>query len=116
MLSLRLKGKWSFRQRQAFHYDSVCIIYPLPYSCTYFHIFIVKAARFLYFGCLMPKGEKLIGQRKRTAPPPCFLKTFSNLKSFAKTLLTAKGRIFSGVAFNLAKGKAFHKGRESFKT
>jgi hypothetical protein len=44
----------------------------------------------------MPKGEKLIGQSKRTAPPPCFLKTFSKLGSFAKTLLTAKRRTFQG--------------------
>jgi hypothetical protein len=47
----------------------------------------------------MPKGEKLISQSKRTAPPPCFLKTFSNLKLVAKTLLTARGRTFSGGAF-----------------
>jgi hypothetical protein len=47
----------------------------------------------------MAKGEKLIGQSKRAASPPYFLKTFSNLKSFAKTLLTAKGRTFSREAF-----------------
>jgi hypothetical protein len=29
ILSLRLKGKWSIRQRQGFHYDSISIIYPL---------------------------------------------------------------------------------------
>jgi hypothetical protein len=44
----------------------------------------------------MPKEEKLIGQRKRTAPPPFFLKTFSKLESFAKTILTAKGGTYSG--------------------
>jgi hypothetical protein len=47
----------------------------------------------------MPKGEKLIGQSKRTAPPPYFLKTFSKLESFAKTILTTKGRNFSGGAY-----------------
>jgi hypothetical protein len=47
----------------------------------------------------MPKREKLIGQSKRTVPPPCFLKTVLQKKSFAKTLLTAKGRTFSGGAF-----------------
>jgi hypothetical protein len=52
----------------------------------------------------MPKGEKLIGQSKRTAPPPCFLKPFSKLESFAKTFLTAKGELFQGV-FYLVKGK-----------
>jgi hypothetical protein len=99
MLSLRLKGKWSYRQRQGFHYDSVVIIYPLPYSCIYIHIFLVKASRFLCFWRLMPKGEKLIGQNKRTAPPPYFLKTFSNLKSFAKTLLKLREELFQGGAF-----------------
>jgi hypothetical protein len=47
----------------------------------------------------MPKGEKLIGQSKRIAPPPYFLKTLSKFGSFAKTLLTAKGRTFSRGAF-----------------
>jgi hypothetical protein len=43
----------------------------------------------------MPKGEKLIGQNRRTAPPPCFLKTFFKI-AFAKTHLTAKGELFQG--------------------
>jgi hypothetical protein len=47
----------------------------------------------------MPKEEKLIGQSKRTTSPPYFLKTFSKFESFAKTLLTAKRRTFSGGAF-----------------
>jgi hypothetical protein len=29
-VGLRLKGKWSIRQRQYFHYNSDGIIYPLP--------------------------------------------------------------------------------------
>jgi hypothetical protein len=64
----------------------------------------------------MPKGEKLIGQSKRTAQSPYFLKTFFKIRTikFSKTLLT-KGRTFSG-SFYLAKGKAFQKGGESFKT
>ena len=36
----------------------------------------------------------------------CFLQKFA----FAKTLLPAKGRTFSGGSFYLAKGKAFEKG------
>jgi hypothetical protein len=76
MLSLRLKGKWSIRKRQGFYYDFVGIIIPLSYSCLYTHI-LYKASSFLHFWRLMQKGEKLIGQSKRTAPPPCFLKTFS---------------------------------------
>jgi hypothetical protein len=47
----------------------------------------------------MPQGEKLTGQRKRIAPPPYFLKTFLAKIAVAKTLLTAKGRSFSGGAF-----------------
>jgi hypothetical protein len=34
MISLQLKGKWSIRQMQGFHSNSVGIIYPLPYSKT----------------------------------------------------------------------------------
>jgi hypothetical protein len=30
MISLRLKGKWSIRQRQRFHSNLTGIIYPLP--------------------------------------------------------------------------------------
>jgi hypothetical protein len=50
----------------------------------------------------MPKGEKLIGQSKRTAPPPYFLKTFPfqiGTIALSKALLTTKGRTFSGGAF-----------------
>jgi hypothetical protein len=65
----------------------------------------------------MPKGKRLIGQSKRTAPPPCFLKTFFKLEllHLQKPPLTTKGITFSG-GFYLAKGKAFEKGGESFKT
>jgi hypothetical protein len=50
----------------------------------------------------MPKGKKLIGQSKRIAPPPCFLKTFQKggeIIQNAKPPLTAKGRTSSGGAF-----------------
>jgi hypothetical protein len=40
----------------------------------------------------------------------------SNFKSFAKTLLTAKGRTSLGGVFYLAKGKAFETGGEFSKT
>jgi hypothetical protein len=53
----------------------------------------------------MPKGEKLIGQSKRTTPPPCFLKTF-----LTKTLLIVKGRTFLGGAFIQPKEKHLKKG------
>jgi hypothetical protein len=58
----------------------------------------------------MPKGETLISQSKRTAPPPYFLKTFSKLESFAKTLLTAKRRTFLGGDFIKSKEKHLKKG------
>jgi hypothetical protein len=32
-------------------------------------ISIEKASTFLHFWCLMPKGEKVLGQSKRTTPP-----------------------------------------------
>jgi hypothetical protein len=53
---------------------------------------------------LNAKGGKIIGQRKRTAPPPCFLKTFFKkvekiIGICKKTLLTAKGRTSLGGAF-----------------
>jgi hypothetical protein len=41
-----------------------------------FYIYIKKASKFLHFWCLMPKGEKVLGQSKRTTPPPYFLKMF----------------------------------------
>jgi hypothetical protein len=66
-----LKGKQSKRQRQGFHYNSVSIIYPLPYLCTYFHIFLVKDLPLSLFLALNAKGGEINrGQSKRTAPPP----------------------------------------------
>jgi hypothetical protein len=59
MLSLRLKGKCSNWQRQGFHYDSIGIISPLPYSCTYFHIYIDNASSFSSFLALNAKGGEI---------------------------------------------------------
>jgi hypothetical protein len=47
-----------------------------PTHVLTFISFLLQASRFLCFWRLMPKGKKLIGQSKRTAPPPRFLKTF----------------------------------------
>jgi hypothetical protein len=59
---------------------------------------------------LNAKGEKnLIGQSKRIAPLPCFLKTFFQIIAFTKTLLTAKGRTFLEGSFYLVKGKSIWK-------
>jgi hypothetical protein len=48
------------------------------------------------FLALNAKGGEYKRPSKRTAPPPYFLKTFLNKIAFAKILLTAKGRTFSG--------------------
>jgi hypothetical protein len=45
-----------------------------------FYILDVKAFNFLYFWSLMPEGEKLLGQSKRTAPPPYFQNFFQSSK------------------------------------
>jgi hypothetical protein len=68
MLSLRLKGKWCNRQRQGFHYDSVGIIYPLPYSCIYIHIFLTKDLSISLFLALNAKGGEInrLKQKDRT--------------------------------------------------
>jgi hypothetical protein len=88
----------------------------------------------------MPKGEKVLAQSKRTAPPPIFknLKSlemmnfsigisFSQLISYfrenstfknwyLKTLLNTKRRNLLRVSFVLVKGKAFETGGEIFKS
>jgi hypothetical protein len=61
-----------------------------------------RPQNFFIFGAIMPKGEKILGQSKRTTPPP-FLKTFSKKGrdySNCKTLLTAKGRTSLGGEFS----------------
>jgi hypothetical protein len=101
MLSHRLKGNWSLRRRQGFHST------PSNYSFFAFaphrspnwynlHSYIIyqrgrkyerayislKSIRFWRF---MPKGEKVLAQSKRTAPPPSKRTTpppISKMKSF----------------------------------
>jgi hypothetical protein len=68
----------------------------------------------------MPKGEKVLAQSKRIAPPPIskilkkrfFNDDFSNW--YLKTLLNTKRRISLRGNFVLVKGKAFETGRENF--
>jgi hypothetical protein len=50
MLSLRLKGKCSNRQRHGFHYDSICIISPLPTHALAFISFLKRPLVFFVFG------------------------------------------------------------------
>jgi hypothetical protein len=75
----------------------------------------------------MPKGEKVLAQSKRIAPPPNFKMKFSNwyLNVFSKgekvsskickTLLNTKRRISLRGSFVQVKGKAFETGGENFK-
>jgi hypothetical protein len=92
----------------------------------------------------MPKGEKVLAQSKRTAPPPNFKKKVFQLVWFSidkfkigillcskggessisvafqnwyiKTLLNTKRRILFRGSFVLVKGKAFETGGENFKS
>jgi hypothetical protein len=88
----------------------------------------------------MPKGEKVLAQSKRTAPPPIFKNLkgleimnfsigilFSQLASYfrenssfknwyLKTLLNTKRRNLLTGSFVLVKGKAFETGGENFKS
>jgi hypothetical protein len=94
IISHRWKGKWSLRRRQGFHstpsnYSSFAdtphrspiwynlhsyIIYQRGRKFEKGLIFSLTSIRFWRF---MPKGEKVLAQSKRTAPPP-----ISKMKSF----------------------------------
>jgi hypothetical protein len=78
----------------------------------------------------MPKGEKVLAQSKRTAPPPLFKKSFSNWYlivfkkgekvapskiGISKPSLILRGEFIEG-EFCLVKGKAFETGGENFKS
>jgi hypothetical protein len=77
----------------------------------------------------MPKGEKVLAQSKRTAPPPNFKNDVFKLVSYyvqkgekvvflkwcLKTLLNTKRRILYRRVC-LVKGKAFETGGENFKS
>jgi hypothetical protein len=76
MLSLRLKGKWSTRQRQGFHYDSVGIIFPLLYSCIYIHI-LYKASKVSLFLALNAKGKEINRPKQKDRTTTLLSKNFS---------------------------------------
>jgi hypothetical protein len=86
MLSHRLKGKRSLRRRQGFHsapsnhssfavapHNSPTLVYfLLLYFCPKGER-VVKGLIFhsnIRFWRFMPKGERVLAQSKRTAPPP----------------------------------------------
>jgi hypothetical protein len=75
----------------------------------------------------MPKGEKVLAQSKRTAPPPLFLKEFFKLVSYCvqkggesstfknwylKTLLNTKGGIYWGGVLFKSKKKHLKQGEK----
>jgi hypothetical protein len=82
------------------------------------------------FLAIHAKGEKVLAQSKRTAPPPSFKKSFSNwylimfkrgrnstFKNwYLKTLLYTKRRILLRGSFVLVKEKAFETRGENFKS
>jgi hypothetical protein len=87
MLSHRLKGKWSSRQRQKASTPLHRIIHPLPslhnalqFAIIFTPILFTKGGESLKNGLyfthkypfwrFMPKGEKVLAQSKMTAPPP----------------------------------------------
>ena len=91
--SHRLKGNWSLRRRQRLPLHS--ITHPSPslratlrlwynlHSCFIRQrgesrftkgLYLTQSIRFWRF---MPKGEKVLAQSKRTAPPPNFKRVFS---------------------------------------
>jgi hypothetical protein len=86
-------------QRQDFHYDSIGILYLLPYSCIYFHIFIVKGLSISLFLALNAKGGEINRPKKKDHTTTLFSENFLQKIAFAKTLLTTKGRTSSGGAF-----------------
>jgi hypothetical protein len=88
-----LKGKWSIRQRYRFHSTSSVLFFlagippALQFGIIFSHILFAKGGAkikgayisltSIRFWQFMPKGEKVLAQSKRTAPPP-----ISKMKSF----------------------------------
>jgi hypothetical protein len=87
MLSHRLKGKWSSRRRQKASTPLHQIIHPSPtlrnalqFGIIFTPILFTKGGESLNgayisltsirFWRFMPKGENVLAQSKRTAPPP----------------------------------------------
>ena len=87
-----MKGKWSLRRSQDFH-STLSVLSTLRHHSTLalqlwynLHSYIFAKGRerkvinglcWLRFWRFMPKGERVLAQSKRTAPPPNFKKSFS---------------------------------------
>jgi hypothetical protein len=92
MLSHRIEREIEYSAKTTLPLNSIGIIYSLPYSTISPHWYnlsliyclpkgerVYKGSQILRFWRLMPKGERVLAQSKRTAPPPnffCVLKFF----------------------------------------
>jgi hypothetical protein len=124
-LVIELKGKWSIQQRRRFH-STPLVFAGIPHSSPLWYnlhsyLFVyhwgesqrayisLTSIRFWWF---MPKGEKVLAQSKRTAPPPnfkwsfqidifmCFQKGRKYLQKFVKPSWTLRGEFhWGGVLF-----------------
>jgi hypothetical protein len=145
--SHKLKGNRSLRRRKRLPLHSIKLLIlrrhsePLSnFGIIFTHIVFAKGGVISYQGLIfhssirfwrfMPKGEKVLAQSKRTAPPPNFKNDVFKLISYCvqkgekvlvsskicKTLLNTKRRISLRGSFCLVKGKAFETGGENFKS
>jgi hypothetical protein len=111
------------------HWYNLSLIYYLPKGENtskglYISLISIRFWRF------MPKGERVLAQSKRTAPPNFKNLWFSNWylivfkrgrkqyfqNWYLKTLLNTKEEVFIKGEFCLVKGKAFETGGENFKS
>jgi hypothetical protein len=115
VLSLKLKGKWSFEQRERFYFIFVRYQTPLLKLIHFNSKSIKKASNFSSFLVLNAKGGESIRPKQKDHTTMLKFKNFNwyfnwynfiwylfskmEIISITKTLLTAKGRTFSGGAF-----------------
>jgi hypothetical protein len=66
-------------------------MYPLPYSCIYFHNFIDKDLSISLFLALNAKGGEINRPKQKDHITTLFFESFLQTFAFAKTLLTYKG-------------------------
>jgi hypothetical protein len=97
-LVIELKGKWSIRQRRCFHSTpSYYLLFAgIPHSSPLWYnlhsyLFVCHwgestrayiSLTSIHFWRFMPKGEKVLAQSKRTAPPPNFKNEVFKLISY----------------------------------
>ena len=128
-----MKGKWSLRRRQGFH-STLSVLFILRHHSTLalhigiiFHSYIIcqRGRQLIVRGayisliCIrfwrfMPKGERMLAQSKRTAPPPNFKMSFKfkigillcskgGESSILKPSWTLRGFNLGGVLFSQRK-------------